>query len=75
MMMSKTIETKLSLHYMIYPFQGTQCLEMLAFLEVLTVFIVRKNNAFFRLRLNLHLFPVTQELMVWIRVITISSSV
>ena len=49
MMMSKTIETKLLLHYMTFPFQGTHCLELYASIEVLTVVIFRTTNAFFRL--------------------------
>ena len=45
MMMPKTIETKLWLHYMISSFEGTGCLEMYTFVEVLAALIVWTTNA------------------------------
>ena len=56
-MMSKTIETKLFLHYMIFRFQGTQCLEMYAFVGVLAVVIVRTINTFFSPEIEIAFVP------------------
>ena len=48
---------------------------MYAFVVVLAIVIVRTTNAFFRLRLKLPLFPVTQQLMLGIRIFFNSSRV